>query len=75
MPHYEHILTTQQNFRARNRGICAKDESMVTYRQDKNALISIQNEKYLRMDPQLYLWTYKNFTYERWIRHAYGLCI
>ena len=39
MPHYEHVLTTQQNFGARNQGIRAKDESMVTYKQDKNALI------------------------------------
>ena len=38
MLHYEHVLTTQQNFRARNQGIRAKDESMVTYKQDKNAL-------------------------------------
>ena len=38
MPHYEHVLTTQQNFRAHNQGIRAKDESMVTYKQDKNAL-------------------------------------
>ena len=38
MPHYEHVLTTQQNFRARNQGIRARDESMVTYRQDKNVL-------------------------------------
>ena len=37
-PHYEHVLTIQQNFRARNQGIHAKDESMVTYKQDKNAL-------------------------------------
>ena len=38
MPHYEHVLTTQLNFRACNQGIHAKDESMVTYKQDKNAL-------------------------------------
>ena len=38
MPHYEHVLTTKQNFRARNQGICAKDESMVRYKQNKNAL-------------------------------------
>ena len=36
--HYEHVLTTQQNFRASNQGIRAKDESMVTYKQNKNAL-------------------------------------
>ena len=39
MPHYEHVLNTKQNFRACNQGIHAKDESMVTYKQDKNALI------------------------------------
>ena len=40
VPYYEHILTTQQNFRTRNQGICAKNESMVMYKQDKNALTS-----------------------------------
>ena len=38
MPHYEHVLNTKQNFRACNQGIHAKDESMVMYKQDKNAL-------------------------------------
>ena len=38
MPHYEQVLNTKQNFRACNQGIRAKDESMVTYKQDKNAL-------------------------------------
>ena len=38
MPHYEHVLNTKQNFRACNQGIRAKDESVVTYKQDKNAL-------------------------------------
>ena len=38
MAHYEHVLTTKQNFRASNQGIHAKDESMVTYKQNKNAL-------------------------------------
>ena len=38
MPHYEHVLTTKQNFRASNQGIRAKDERMVTYKQNKNAL-------------------------------------
>ena len=38
MPHYEHVLTTKQNFRACNSGIQAKDQSMVTYKQNKNAL-------------------------------------
>ena len=38
MPHYQPVLTTQQNFRASNQGIHAKDESMVTYKQNKNVL-------------------------------------
>ena len=38
MPHYEHVLNTNENFRACNSGIRAKDQSMVTYRQYKNAL-------------------------------------
>ena len=38
MPHYEHVLTTQQKFRARNQGIHPKDDSLVTCKQDKNAL-------------------------------------
>ena len=38
IPHYEHVLTTQQNFRGCNQGIHAKDESMVMYKHDKNAL-------------------------------------
>ena len=38
MPHYKHILTTQQNLRACNQGIHTKDEGMVTYKKDKNAL-------------------------------------
>ena len=38
MPHHEHVWTTKQNFRASNQGIHAKDESMVTYKQNKNAL-------------------------------------
>ena len=60
--HYEHVLTTQQNFRARNQGIRAKDESMVTYKQDKNALTYFYpKRKYLLIDAQLYLWTFKNF--------------
>ena len=39
MPHYEHVLTTKQNFRACNQGIRAKDKSMVMYKQYKNALV------------------------------------
>ena len=38
MPHYEHVLNTKENFRACNSGIRTKDQSMVTYRQYKNAL-------------------------------------
>ena len=38
MPHYEHVLTTKQNFRACNQGIRSKDESMVMYKQYNNAL-------------------------------------
>ena len=38
MPHYEHVLNTKENFRACNSGIRAKDQSMVTYKQYKNAL-------------------------------------
>ena len=38
MPHYEHVLKTKENFRACNSGIRAKDQSMVTYKQYKNAL-------------------------------------
>ena len=76
MPHYKHVLTTQQNVRARNQGIRAKDESVVMYKQDKNALTYFcQNEKYLLMDARLYLWTFKNFIYEHSIRQAHGLCI
>ena len=38
MSHYEHVLNTKENFRACNQGIRAKDQSMVTYEQNKNAL-------------------------------------
>ena len=38
MPHYERIQNTKENFRACNSGIHAKDQSMVTYKQEKNAL-------------------------------------
>ena len=37
MSHYEHLLNTKENFRACNSGIRAKDQSMVTYKQYKNA--------------------------------------
>ena len=37
MPHYEHVLNTKENFRACNSSIHAKDQSMVIYRQYKNA--------------------------------------
>ena len=36
--HYECVLNTKENFRACNSSICAKDQSMVTYIQYKNAL-------------------------------------
>ena len=35
---YEHVLNTREDFRACNSGIRAKDLSMVTYKQYKNAL-------------------------------------
>ena len=38
MSHYEQVLTSVKNFRACNFGIRAKDQSMVTYKQYKNAL-------------------------------------
>ena len=38
MPHYKHVLNTKENFRACNSGIRAKDQSMVTYKLEKNAL-------------------------------------
>ena len=38
MEHYEHVLGTKENFRACNEGIRAKDQSMATYKQWKNAL-------------------------------------
>ena len=38
IPHYEHVLNTKENFRACNSGIRAKDQSMATYKQYKNAL-------------------------------------
>ena len=38
MSRYGHILYAKENFRACNSGIRAKDQSMVTYKQYKNAL-------------------------------------
>ena len=38
MAHYEHVLNTKENFKTCNQGIRAKDQSMVTYKQYKNAL-------------------------------------
>ena len=38
MTHYEHALTTKQNFWACNSGIRSKDQEMSTYKQYKNAL-------------------------------------
>ena len=39
MSYYEHVLNTKEAFRACNQGIRAKDQTMVTYKQYKNALI------------------------------------
>ena len=36
--HYKHVLSTNENFRACNSGIRAKDQSMATYKQHKNVL-------------------------------------
>ena len=38
MSHYEQVLTSMENFRACNSGILAKDQTMATYKQYKNAL-------------------------------------
>ena len=38
MSHYEQVLTSMENFRACNSGIRTKDQSMMTYKQYKNAL-------------------------------------
>ena len=38
MPHYKCVLNTKENFHACNSGIHTKDQSMVPYRQYKNAL-------------------------------------
>ena len=38
MPHYEHVLNTKEIFGACKSGIRAKDQSMVIYKQEKNAL-------------------------------------
>ena len=38
MEKYKCVLSTKENFRACNEGICAKDQSMATYKQWKNAL-------------------------------------
>ena len=38
MPHYEHVLNTKENVHTCNSGIQAKDQSMATYKQWKNAL-------------------------------------
>ena len=45
MQHYEHVLNTKGNFRACNQGIRAKDQSMVTYKQYKNALTYFYPER------------------------------
>ena len=38
MSHYEEVLTSMENFRACNSGICSKDQTMATYKQYKNVL-------------------------------------
>ena len=38
MSHYEQVLNTKENFRACNQGIQAKDQSIMTYKQNKNPL-------------------------------------
>ena len=50
MPHYEHVLTTKQSSKACNQGIRAKDESMVTYKQDKNALTYFYSKRKVLAD-------------------------
>ena len=35
--HYEHVLTTKENFRACNSGICSKNQTMAMYKHYKNA--------------------------------------
>ena len=39
MSHYEHILTSMENFGACNSGIRSKDQTIAVYKQYKNALI------------------------------------
>ena len=85
MPHYEHVLTTKQNFRACDQGICAKDESMVTYKQYKNALTYFYPKRKVLADgcTDCTLWTFENYVhsqntcslYERLTRHAHRLCL
>ena len=38
MTHYEQVLTSMENFRACNSGICSKDQTMAMYKQYKNVL-------------------------------------
>ena len=38
MTHYEQVLTSVENFRACNSGICSNDQMMAMYKQYKNAL-------------------------------------
>ena len=37
MTHYEQVLTSVENFRSCNSGICYKDQMMATYKHCKNA--------------------------------------
>ena len=63
MPHYEHVLNTKENFRACNQGIRAKDQSMATYKQYKNALTTTQNVLYWKMDVLPYPWSCESCIY------------
>ena len=55
MPHYQHVLTTKQNFRASNQSIRANDESMMTYKQNKNALTYFYKKRKVLADA----WTHE----------------
>ena len=47
MIHYKHVLTSLEKFRACNSVICSKDQTMVTYKQYKNALTFYLKRKVL----------------------------
>ena len=48
--HYEHVLTSMEDFRACNSGIRSKDQTMVTYKQYKNALTYFYPKRKVLMD-------------------------